>query len=62
MDSPLPTEGSARAGTVGGTLTVLLTLSPGVVMETALLAAIGAVVSYSVSMALKALQRWWQQR
>jgi hypothetical protein len=62
MDSALPPEGPARAGTVGGTLTVLLTLTPGAVLETAVLAAVGAVVSYGVSMALKALHRWWQQR
>jgi uncharacterized membrane protein len=62
MDSALSPEGSARAGTVGGTLTVLLTLSPAAVLETALLAAVGAAVSYGVSMGLKALHRRWQQR
>ena len=62
MDNALPPEGSARAGTAGGTVLVLLTLSGSAVVETVVLAALGAVVSYSVSLGLRGLQRWWQKR
>ena len=62
MDNDLPPEGPTRAGTAGGTVLVLLTLSGGAVVETAVLAAIGAIVSYSVSLGLRSMQRWWQKR
>lgn len=58
MDNVLPPDGPTRAGTAGGTVLVLLSLSWSTVLETALLATIGAVVSYSVSLGLKALHRW----
>ena len=46
-------QGPERAGTVGGTLlVVLLQLSAAQLLETVVLAAVGAVVSYGVSMAL----------
>lgn len=54
-------EGSATAGTAGGTVLVLLTLSGGAVLETMVLAVIGAVVSFSASLALKAVHRWWRR-
>jgi hypothetical protein len=45
-----------RAGTLGGTLLVLLcSLKPAQILETAVLAAVGAGVSFVVSFALKAL-------
>lgn len=62
MDSSCSTQGSARAGTLGGTLTVLLTLNSQAMLETVVLAALGALVSFSVSIALKRLLRWWHDR
>lgn len=47
--SSLPT----KAGTAGGTLLVLLRLPATQILETAILAAIGAAVSYLVTMGLK---------
>lgn len=61
MDSLLPPDGPTRAGTAGGTVLVLLTLTGAAVLETVVLACIGAVVSYSVSLALKAAHRWWRK-
>lgn len=61
MDNGLPPDGPTRAGTAGGTVLVLLTLSGSAVLETVVLATLGAVVSYSVSLALKALHRWWRK-
>lgn len=55
MDNALPPSGSARAGTLGGTLLVLLTLNAGAILETVALAAIGAAVSFVVSFALHRL-------
>ena len=55
-------HGPERAGTVGGTLlVVLLQLSTAQLLETVVLAAVGAVVSYGVSMALKWLLRRWRK-
>jgi len=56
MDHNIHVDGSTKAGTVGGTLLILfINLSNGEVYKTVLLAAIGAVVSFSVSMLLKIL-------
>lgn len=54
MDNALPPAG---AGTFGGTLLVLLSLNAGALLETAVLAALGATVSFGVSMALNRLLR-----
>lgn len=62
MDSPSLPQGSARAGTLGGTFTVLLALNSAAILETVVLAALGAAVSFSVSIALKGLLHWWQKR
>lgn len=62
MDSPSLPEGSARAGTLGGTSLVLLALNSTAVLETVVLAALGAAVSFCVSIGLKSLLRWWQKR
>ena len=59
MDNPLPSGGSAKAGTVGGLLLVLLSINRQVLVETVVLAAAGAIVSFTTSMVLKWLvQRW----
>jgi len=54
MDGPL-SGGSAKAGTAGGTLAVVLLqlLQSSELVKTAVLAATGAAVSYLVSMLLK---------
>ena len=58
MDSNLQPQGSATMATVGGTLLVmLLQIDTGEILKTSCLAAIGATVSFIVSMALKWLVR-----
>lgn len=53
---PLPTDPSARAGTLGGTLLVVLVhISSQEVLKTIVLAAIGAVVSFGVSWMMRFL-------
>ena len=48
------TDAPAKAGTAGGTLlVVLLQISSGEVLKTAVLAAVGAVVSFGVSLGMK---------
>lgn len=48
-----------RVGTLGGTvLTVAINISSGDLIRTAILAAFGALVSFSVSMVLKLVIRW----
>ena len=55
MDHP-NVDGSTKAGTVGGTLFVLfINLHSVEVAKTIVLAAIGAAVSFTVSLALKVL-------
>jgi hypothetical protein len=55
-------DGSTRAGTLGGTLLVLLQLMPGEMMKTTLLAFIGALVSFVTSLLLKYIVKWWRKR
>ena len=56
MDTNFPSD--TRTGTIGGTLLVLIySLKPAQILETAVLAAIGAVVSFAVSVGLKAAFR-----
>ena len=51
-------EGSTKAGTVGGTLVILfLHLNSAEIYKTIALAAIGAVVSFGVSLFLKVLMK-----
>lgn len=52
MDSFQPNH-NTRAGMIGGLLFVLLGLSMGEIVKTALLAAVGAVVSYWVSVGMR---------
>ncbi|MEQ9289604.1 MAG: hypothetical protein RIG77_21935 [Cyclobacteriaceae bacterium] len=48
--------GGTKAGTAGGTLlSVLVNISSGDILHTVVLAAIGAIVSFSVSVLLKVL-------
>lgn len=51
----MPTNTSMKAGTAGGILFVLLHVSSQEMMKTAVLASIGAAVSFTVSLLLKVI-------
>lgn len=54
MDHNFQVDGNTKAGTIGGTLLIFfLNVSTAEVGKTVILAAIGAVVSFSVSLILK---------
>ncbi|CAN5861252.1 hypothetical protein BH11BAC4_BH11BAC4_22630 [soil metagenome] len=62
MDNYL-TDTNTRTGTIGGTLCVLLfTLEPAQLLTTAILAAIGALVSFGVSVLCKLLLKWMTKK
>ena len=51
-----------KTGTAGGTLlVVLLQIGTGELLKTAVLAAVGATVSFTISLALKELARRWRK-
>lgn len=51
-----------RTGTVGGTVIILLAnINSGDVIKTAVLAGVGAVVSFVLSLLLKELVKWWRR-
>lgn len=55
-------DSTTRAGTATGTLfTIVANIRGEDLVRTAILACIGAVVSFCVTLALKALVRWWRQ-
>jgi len=55
-------SGGVGAGTAGGTLTIILANIPAAdLIKTALLAAVGALVSFSVSLLLRVLVRRWRK-
>jgi mannitol-specific phosphotransferase system IIBC component len=50
---------ASKAGTAGGILTILLVnINSGEILKTITLAALGAVVSFTVSICLKWVVRW----
>ena len=54
MEFQYPPDMNTRAGTVGGlTLVLLIKLDASMLMETVVVACIGAVVSFSISVLLK---------
>jgi len=54
MDMNSPSDGSTRTGTLGGTvLVILLQLDMAQLLETIVLAAVGAAVSFMVSILMK---------
>ena len=54
MNTNFPSDGNTLSGTIGGTCQVMLVqISTGEVMKTICLAAIGAIVSFAVSVLLK---------
>ncbi|HWJ28475.1 MAG TPA: hypothetical protein VNS32_18155 [Flavisolibacter sp.] len=63
METNYPSDFSTRAGTTGGTLLViLLQISSEELAKTGVLAAVGAVVSFSVSLLLKYLVRYIKRK
>lgn len=58
-----PTDHSTRRGTLGGTLLVLIVqLNPEELLKTAVLAAIGASVSFVVTVGWKQLAQWVKRK
>lgn len=58
----METNNSIKTGTVGGTLlTLFATVHEGDILKTMVLAAIGAVVSFCVSLLLKIVVKRWKQ-
>ncbi|SHN11666.1 hypothetical protein SAMN04488057_10721 [Cyclobacterium lianum] len=59
----LVSGGGTRAGTVGGTLlSVLANINSGDILHTCILAAVGALVSFTVSILLKLLLQWFKRK
>lgn len=59
----LPVDGSTKAGTVGGTLFVLfINLNTVEIAKTVVLAALGAAVSFTVSLTLKMLVQRFRKK
>lgn len=52
-----------KTGTIGGTLTIILAnINSEDVLKTVVLAGIGAVVSFGMSLLLKMVLKWWKKR
>lgn len=52
-----------KTGTIGGTLTIIIAnITSGDILKTAVLAGIGAVVSFGVSLVMKKVVKWWKTR
>jgi hypothetical protein len=59
MSEPIHT----KTTTIGGTLLVLLAnINSSDIIKTVVLTMIGAVVSYSMSVLIKAVVKWWKSR
>ena len=51
-----------KTGTAGGTITIILAnINSGDVIKTAVLAGIGALVSFVISFLMKELVKWWKR-
>jgi hypothetical protein len=54
-------DSGTKRGTISGTLlTIVATINMDDVFKTAILAAIGAVVSFAVSISMKQMVKWWK--
>lgn len=62
MDTNINPDSHTSAGMAGGTALVLLNLTTLQLMETMLLAVLGATVSFTTSMALKWVVKQWKQK
>jgi len=59
----LVSGGGTKAGTAGGTLlSVLVNINSGDILHTCVLAAVGAIVSFTVSILLKVLLQWFKRK
>ncbi|MCW3074293.1 MAG: hypothetical protein JWP69_1362 [Flaviaesturariibacter sp.] len=59
METNVPASNNTRAGTLSGTLLVLIVqINTSELLKTALLACTGATVSFLVTLVLKCVQRW----
>jgi hypothetical protein len=59
MSEPIHT----KATTIGGTLTVLFAnINSSDILKTVVLTMIGAIVSFGMSVLLKAMVKWWKAR
>jgi hypothetical protein len=62
MTTNSPFNGGTRSGTLCGVAVVLFVQVTGEeLLKTALLAAVGAVASFTVSLGLRTLRRWWKK-
>ena len=51
-----------KTGTIGGTITIVLAnINSGDVIKTAVLAGVGALVSFVISYVMKELVKWWRR-
>lgn len=51
-----------KTGTIGGTVTILLAnINSGDIIKTAVLAGVGALVSFVLSLLMKELVKWWKR-
>jgi len=63
MNEPMQIDSNTRAGTIGGTLLiVILNAFTNDIIRTVLFAGLGASVSFFVSLFWKYITRRWQQR
>jgi hypothetical protein len=61
-EAAMADEGPIKAGTAGGILLVLLNISSQEILKTAVLATIGSVVSFTVSLLFKAIVKKLRNR
>ena len=62
MDTNINPGGHTGMGTAGGVILVVLNITGLQLLETIVLATLGAAVSFATTLALRALTRWLQQR
>ncbi|MEO7264586.1 MAG: hypothetical protein ABIW38_06710 [Ferruginibacter sp.] len=63
MDQHIQIDGSTKAGTIGGTLLILfINVSSAEIGKTMVMAGVGAIVSFSVSMVLRRIVRYIQKK
>ena len=62
-ESKMNEHSYTKTGTIGGTLTIILAnINSADILKTAVLAGIGAVVSFGMSLLMKMLVKRWKRR
>ncbi len=62
MEKEAQMDNGTKAGTAGGTLlTIIINIRSEDILKTMVLAAVGAVISFAVSLLLKLLLKRWKQ-